>query len=539
MLRLIDESKRLTQTLRTMRFLALALTIFLVTVATMARAEGERVRVLSLDDCIKLALEHNLDIQVARLNPELDKFSLRAAYGSYEPALSLSGSRAYQESTSGTQSETDSFRGGVGGLLPWGMNYNLGLRMSDSHGTFASTTSDLANPTLATNTFNIAGGGTIDYLSTNYPSLSTRTIFDDASANGGAFELRQPLLKDFWTDSTRLTIFINKNNLKSSELSLRDQIMLTITRVERAYYNVIYADENVKVQEKALQLAEQLVTDNRRRVELGALAPLDEKQAESQAAASRANLLDGRAGHDSAQRNLKSLMSDDYKEWLDATVQASETLKAVPQKFELFKSWRKGEVARPDLLIARLSLESQDEQVKLARNQKLPSLDVVGNAGYTGSGNEFSSAFRDIRGKDYPYYTYGLEMTVPLGNTVARNRYKSSQTTREKLALRYKQIEQAALISIETSISQGRTSLERVEATRQASLYAEDALKAEQTKLDKGKSTSFIVLQLQRELTAARSAEIRALADYNIALAELAYNEGSTLERRNVDLKVK
>ena len=66
-----------------------------------------------------------------------------------------------------------------------------------------------------------------------------------------------------------------------------------------------------------------------------------------------------------------------------------------------------------------------------------------------------------------------------------------------------------------------------------------NALKGEQTKLDKGKSTSFIVLQLQRELTTARSAEIRALADYNIALADLAYNEGSTLERRNVDLKVK
>ena len=521
-----------------MRLLALALTIILATLAT-ARADGERTRVLSLDDCIKLALEHNLDIQVARLNPDLDMFSLRAAYGSYEPALSLSGSRAYQDSTGGTQSETDSFRGGIGGLLPWGMNYNIGLRMSDSHGNFAGTTPDVANPSLSTNTFNVTDGSTIYYLATNYPSLSTRTIFNDASANGGLFELRQPLLKDFLTDGTRLTIFINKNNIKSSELDLRAQIMGTITSVERAYYNVIYADENVKVQEKALQLAEQLVTDNRRRVELGALAPLDEKQAESQAAASRANLLDSRAARESGQRNLKSLLSDDYKEWLDSTIQPSESMKAVPQKFELFKSWRKGEIARPDLLIARLGLESQDEAVKLARNQKLPSLDVVGNAGYAGAGNEFASSFRDIRAKDYPYYTYGLELTVPLGNTVARNRYKSSMTTREQLALRYKQIEQGALISIENSISQARTSLERIEATRQASLYAEEALKGEQTKLDKGKSTSFIVLQLQRELTAARSAEIRALADYNIALADLANNEGSTLERRNVDLKAK
>jgi outer membrane protein TolC len=105
--------------------------------------------------------------------------------------------------------------------------------------------------------------------------------------------------------------------------------------------------------------------------------------------------------------------------------------------------------------------------------------------------------------------------------------------------LQFKQLEQTALISIENSIANARTSLERVDATQQATLYAEDALKAEQMKLEKGKSTSFIVLQLQRDLTAARSAEIRALADYNIALARLASSEGSTMERRGVELQVK
>jgi outer membrane protein TolC len=484
-----------------MKFLVSFLSIFLATIAT-TRAESSRM--LSLEDCIKLAIEHNLGIQIARLNPDLATFDLRATYGSYEPALSLGGTHSYEETPFATKGETDSLRGGIGGFLPWGTTYDLGLRMSD-----------------------------------NYGSVSNLTTFEGANANGGLFSVRQPLLKDFWTDSTRLTIFINRNNLKSSDLSLRDQIMSTITAVERAYYNVIFAEENVRVQEKALELAEQLVTDNRRRVQLGALAPLDEKQAESQAAASRANLVDSRAAREAAQRTLKSLMSDNYKEWIEVKVQPSESLTAIPQKFDLFASWRKGEVSRPDLLIARLGLENQDQRVRLARNQKLPSLDVVGGAGYIGEGDEFSSAFRDIRRKDYPYYSYGVEVTIPLGNTVARNRYKSEKTVREQEALRYKQTEQLALISIENSISEAQTSLERVEATRQARLYAEDALKAEQTKLEKGKSTSFIVLQLQRELTAARSAEIRALADYNIALAELAYNEGSTLERRKIDLKVK
>jgi outer membrane protein TolC len=92
------------------------------------------------------------------------------------------------------------------------------------------------------------------------------------------------------------------------------------------------------------------------------------------------------------------------------------------------------------------------------------------------------------------------------------------------------------LIRIEDEMASARTSLERVEATRQARLYAEDALRAEEMKLEKGKSTSFFVLDFQSRLTAARTAEIRALADYNIALARLAQREGSTLERRGVEV---
>lgn len=522
-----------------MRFPTLALTFFLATSAATSLAEGPSVRVLSIDDCITIAIEHNLDIQVAQLQPELAGFSLSAIYGNYEPSLTLSGERAKLETPDGITTETDSVRGAVGGFLPWGMNYSVGLRMSESSGSRPGSQADFSSPILTTNTLYPVNGPAIDYYGTNYPSLATRNPFDTSTANAGFFELRQPLLRDFLIDSTRLQIYIDKNNLKGSELELRNQIMLTITEVERAYYDLIYAEENVKVQAEALKLADQLVADNHRRVELGALAPLDEKQAESQAAASRANLLEARAQRDTQQRLLKNLLSDDYRDWKDTTIEPAEKLKAVPQRFDLRASWRTGELSRPALLLGRLGLENQDEQVKYRRNQKLPALDLVGDAGYAGVGQEFSSAFKQVRNTDAPYYSYGLQMTIPLGNAVARNNYKIAKTTREQLALEYRKLEQEVLISIENSIAVASTSLERTDATHQASLYAEEALKAEQTKLDKGKSTSFIVLQLQRDLTAARSSEIRALADYNIALARLAFNEGSTLDRRRIDLKVK
>lgn len=556
---LIDEMKRLTQTLTTMRTVILVGLLLAGSGVGWADSVEEQVRarqmarlerVLSLEDCIKIALEHNLAVQIRRLDPEVSGFELRASYAGYDPSFSLSGERSYAlspggldtqgRSYSGTESETDSFSGSIGGLLPWGTRYSFGASLSDRTGTSPGTMLDTSTYTLSTNVlYDTSGNPALSVLSTNYGTLPTRNPFENASANVGFFELRQPLLKNFWVDSTRLQIFMNKKNLQISELGLRQTIMDTITRVEQAYYNFIYAEEAVKVQQKALELAERLVAENRRRVEVGALAPLDEKQAESEAASRRADLLAAQASRDTQERTLKALLSDDYDEWMPARIRPTESLHARPQTFNLQESWRKGMTSRPELLQARISVEMQERQVKYQRNQRFPQLDLVGDVGYVGSDDELSSAFRQVRRTENSYYSYGVQLTVPLGGVGSRNAYKAAKTTHEQRLLEVKQTEQAVLIEIENAIAGARTSLERVEATRQARLYAEEALKAEEMKLEKGKSTSFVVLDLQSKLTAARSAEIRALADYNIALAEIAQTEGSTLERRGVELKLR
>ena len=105
--------------------------------------------------------------------------------------------------------------------------------------------------------------------------------------------------------------------------------------------------------------------------------------------------------------------------------------------------------------------------------------------------------------------------------------------------LQLKKVESTIVVAIDNDVKTIRSDLLKVDSTRKARLYAEEALQAEQTKLEHGKSTSFVVLQLQNNLTAARSAEIRALADYNIALEQLAFDDGATLERNHIDLRVR
>jgi outer membrane protein TolC len=524
-----------------------------LSVTTMAQTNAVRnVRRMSLEDCIEVSLEHNLNIQIRRFNPEIARFALGAVYGAYDPVFSASGEHDYSRSPGGidpqgrpfggTETDSDRFSTGIQGFTPWGLSYNLGGNITDQYGTRPTLGSVPSGTALVTNTFfDIANNQTVQFLSTNTTSslVSIREPFETTFGSVGLFQLRQPLLKNFWIDSTRLQIYLDRRNIRISELDLRLEIMTSITSVERAYYNLIFAQENIKVQQKALELAERLVAENRKKVEVGALAPLEEKQAEAQAAGNRAELLNALGTEDTLQRVLKALLSDDYSQWKDVSIQPTITLVALPERFDLHESWQRGLAQRPDLQQERLSLDKQAYIVRYQKNQLYPQLDLIGTAGYNASGKEYSGAFDQFANRDNPFWSYGAQLNIPLMRSNARNNYRSAKATKEQIELQVKQLEQNVLIQIEDSIAVANTRFQQVTATREARIYAEAALEAEQKKLESGKSTSFEVLRLQRDLTTARSAEIRALADYNIALAEIALNEGSTLERRHVTLESK
>jgi outer membrane protein TolC len=474
---------------------------------------------LSLDEAIQTALEHNLDLQIERYNPRLNLYSLRAAYAGYDPVFSASGQHDFSLSGGGldpvtklpsppSQSDDNRFGSGITGGLPWGTTYNLSGNIQETYG-FTPT------------------------------RFGTNDLFDN-TRGGASIGLSQPLLKNFWIDGTRLNISIAKNRLTYSEQGLRKRIMDTILLVERAYYDLMAARANVSVQEQGLQLADRLLAENKRRVEVGALAPLDEKQSAAQVAARRADLQTAQQQLSLAQNTLKSLITDKYQELHDTNLDPTEKLAAPVQTFNLQDSWAKGMSLRPELLQAKLDLERQGIQLRYDKNQLYPQLDLFGTYGHSAGGlaKEFSDGFDQLRQGNQPFYTYGARLSVPLGNVGARNAYKSSKVTLEQILLTLKKTEQGIIVEIDNTVIAARTSYERIGSTREARLYSEAALDAEQKKLENGKSTSFVVLQLQRDLIAARSAEISALADYYKSLADLAHSEGSTLERRNIDVSV-
>jgi outer membrane protein TolC len=129
-------------------------------------------------------------------------------------------------------------------------------------------------------------------------------------------------------------------------------------------------------------------------------------------------------------------------------------------------------------------------------------------------------------------------LTIPLGNKAARESYRIKKAEQQQSLLHFKKLEQDVVIEIRNSVQQAQIAFARLDATKQARIAAEAALKAEQKRFENGQSTSFVLLQVQSALTQARVIELGALAGYNMALAQLALQEGTTLERHSINLTI-
>ncbi|HOW67995.1 MAG TPA: TolC family protein [Candidatus Paceibacterota bacterium] len=487
------------------------------------KASEEPTVQLSLADCLGMALQRNLDIQIQKESPTIARYHLKIAYARYEPTFSAGVQRDGSQEPGGvddvnrpipgSESDTDSWRANLGGLLPWGLSYSVGANMFNRSG--------------------LAPGGS--------SGLIQLMPFEFSTGQAGFFELRQPLLRNAWIDEARLNIRLNRASLKSSELALRQQIMRTAHQVEITYYNLISALDNVRVSEKALELADRLLAMNRKRVEVGSMAPMGEKEAESEVATRRADLLANQRRLEDQQNLLKGLLTDDYAGWTQGIIRPASGLNTAPIALQLSDSWMKAMTQRPDLLESKINLEKQDITIRYQKNQLFPQFDLVGSYGWAGGGDarDYGDVASQWAGADNPFYSVGAQFTIPLGNSAARNHLRASLGTRKQLLLGLKKLEQSILLEVDNAVGQVRTALERVKATQEARRFSEAALEVEQKKLEDGKSTSFEVLRVQRDLVSTAYNEIRALADYNIALANLALSEGSTLDRLNLSVELR
>jgi len=535
----------------------------LVLVATLgltghAQTNNPNVRALSLKEALNLALAHNLDIQIERLSPQIAGYYLRAAYGAYDPTLDFTAKRTFvdqpsqfnpkkwppnpqvanqipRENNLRVDSEyeltVDSIGPGLNGRLPLGLSYNLFARADRlSAKTYASLV-DVANIQ------NFSQPAFLQFY--GLPFLTRPGFTNDNYATVGV-TLMQPLLKDFWIDQYRRNIQIQKNNLKISDLSFRGQVMSNLTLVTTAYYDLVFAREQVTVETTALELARRFLDDTRRKVQAGTLTALDQQQAESDVEILQTALFAAQQNYTQEENRLKNLLTDNLQSWMTTSIVPTENLTNVTElPPNRSVSWINALERRPDILEMRAALEKMDIVIRYNYNQLFPSMDLIGSYGLQSVRDGFSSTWDEIGRGGNAYYSVGVVFSFPLGNVTARNDYKASQLAKKQAFLRYQDRQQRVMTEVDTAVKLTETTYKQISSTRKAREFAEAALDSARKEFEAGARTSFFVLESQRNLIRARSAEIRALADYNIALANLALSEGTTLERNQINLKSK
>jgi outer membrane protein TolC len=495
---------------------------------------------ITLEQCIQLAIENNLNLRITNYQPRLAAIGLQSVYSAYDPNFNIGisgGNRINRKRENPLQFEiptstTDSFSHnyGLSGVLPTNTRYNLSLSGNESTGFSGSA-------------------------------------FGSYGSNA-RITLTQPLLKGAWSgDRNRMNIKMQKLQIKNSSFSVIRQITQTVSSVELAYYALIASRENVKVAEETLALTEKNFSNQKRRAEVGTLAKSQLPVLEAELYSQKASLLSVQNSYADSVNTLKRLLTDDFGAVLATKLLPVGELNPVQTVFSRNDSWNKALNQRPEILQSKVSLENEDIRLKFSKNQLYPQLDLRATYGLSGSdpaeytyvqrtdksGNpvlgsnnlpildriinrdaSFPRAFSDSG--DYPYYSVGVTLSIPIPNRSARANYKSSQLQKEMAVLQHKELEQNILVEIDRLIRDAEYRFEQITVTRQARLSSELALENDTKRYNEGAIENYQVLQAQRDLTNRRYSEINAKVQYLTALSRLAQAEGSTLDNNNINV---
>ena len=491
-----------------------------------ASATGTPQIDLSLDEAIALALERNLDIAVERLNPQLMDLQVAQANAAYQPTLSTSFTNSSRTNPSSSQldggvsvvQDTQTINTSISQAVPWGGgNFDVGWNnnRNESNNFFSSF-----NPS---------------YRSTFQASYT------------------QPLLRGFSIDSARQQLQVTAINRELSDVTLRETITNTLANVRSTYWDFVFATQSLQVQQQSLALAEQLIQDNRARVEIGTMAPIDIVQSESEAAARRQALAQAEQTLQTAQLALKRLIVGSIEDdvW-QAELNPEDRPTYDSRPIDIETALRTALDQRPDLVRSRRQLDIDDINVRALRNETLPALDLVASYQLQGQGGTqtlrsgfggnittvipggFGDALGQLGNADFPVWSVQLQLSYPIGQSAAAASYARARLEVQQTQARLRQLDLQVATEVTSAALQIESIVKRIEASSAARDLAEQQLEAEQTKFGVGLSTNYFVLQAQRDLTNAQNTELQALLDYSKALVEFDRVQGTTLSRAGI-----
>ena len=473
------------------------------------------VRRISIDDAVTLALEQNLDLRVERLNPLILDLSIANARSVYAPTLQTS----FMSNTRNNPTSTI-FEGGEVKVIDRLLQDSVDLVQEVPWAGGRYTASWTGSHSSTTNVF---------------------SSFDPILRSNVRLNYTQPLLRNLKIDSPRQQIAITRANRDLSDIDLRRTIVQTQRVVRNAYWELVYAQSFLDVQRQSLELAEESLRNNRTRVEVGTMAPIDIVEAESEVARNEEAVILAEADLARREDRLRTLIFDpDTPDFWSLRIVPSDTPVLQAREIDIDTAVQYALENRTDLHALDNNIETTDINIDYFHNQRLPdvNLDVnyTLNAGLGGTQlirtggfpgtvtgqqhTSFGSVLNDIVTNEFPTWTVGVTIAYPLGRSSAEANLERSRLQREQAEVRRRSLEVRIATEVRDAARNVTTNLQRVEATRAARQLAERRLLAEQRRFDVGLSTSFFVFQAQRDLASARNNEQAAILDYTRSLVD-------------------
>jgi outer membrane protein TolC len=482
-------------------------------VQTPAPAAQGPVVDLTIDAAVARALERNLTIASERLTPRTFDYSIAAAYAAYRPVFTSTISNqsrvnlptsVFSGGSRFTQ-DTQRWNAGVSQNVPWGggsytLNFNNSRAFSDA--------SDV--------TFN--------------PNFSTNLT--------GSYT--QPLLRDFRIDDTRAQLLSSRIDQDVAEIELRSTVASTLAQVRNAYWELVFAYQAVEAAQQSLQLASKLVEDNRARVEIGTMAPIDVVQAQAEEASRREQLVTAQATVRNTELALKQLIvsGTEYELW-KSSIRPTDQPSPVFEPIDLEAAVSNALQNRTDIQTSRKNLEGAAVNIRSLENQIKPQLDLVAGYELLGRGgtqferdrlnnNEiiqtipggYGDALAALRGFDAPTWNIQLNFSYPIGQSAAEANLARQRLLVQQTEATIKTTELQVATDVTTAALDVRSALEAYQAAQASRELSEKRLEAAQSKMDVGMATNFEVVQAQRDLNDARNSELRQLLNYRRALVD-------------------
>lgn len=477
---------------------------------------------ISLNEAIRATVENNLAVRLQQYDYLMSGQTARASYGLfdfYSFGTFTAGDR--QPAAEGSPSiEELNARIGVQQNLPTGGNYSISFNNTET------------------------------------------TVIEPAYSSNLGFNLNQPLLRDFGVDVTRRFINIARNNLGISEESFRNAMLIGVLAAEQAYYDLIFARQNLEVRDLSLALARDQERITQIRIDVGASAPLDILEPRVAIATREEETIVAEARIRDAEDRLRRLMNLPASEW-DRPIVPTDPITFQPVNVDVEASVARALELRPEVRQAAFGVENREIEYLYARNQVLPQLDFNLNYGVVGLGgtqiirdpltNEpigvvggaFSDAINQVFGFDYPAWTTSFTVGVPIRNITARAERRRAELGLERAVQDRRDVEQEIAIQVRQAVRDIRTAARQISASEAAREAAQQNLEAERRRFENGMSTNFDVLRVQQALADAQSREIAALVAYNQAIAayhravgDLLPLRGIVVEERTGDLRL-